>query len=80
MARPDGETSDGLEIISIGALYDGPWDKKYWSSSRVRFMPLFTVNPWLNMYEFDDGEFYIVLLLLVIDFSIYMLNCVIVTS
>ncbi|KAM7468461.1 hypothetical protein LguiB_016023 [Lonicera macranthoides] len=35
MARPDGEISDGLEIISIGALYDGPWDKKYWSSSRI---------------------------------------------
>ncbi|OMO93525.1 hypothetical protein CCACVL1_06455 [Corchorus capsularis] len=26
--------SDGLEIISIGSLYIGPWDKKYWSSSR----------------------------------------------
>ncbi|KAK6242610.1 hypothetical protein SCA6_007999 [Theobroma cacao] len=26
--------SDGLEIISIGSLYKGPWDKKYWSSSR----------------------------------------------
>ncbi|KAM0937528.1 putative chromatin remodeling & transcription regulator FYR family [Dioscorea sansibarensis] len=25
---------DGLEITSIGALYEGPWDKKYWSSSR----------------------------------------------
>ncbi|XVF85783.1 hypothetical protein PTKIN_Ptkin17bG0145400 [Pterospermum kingtungense] len=25
---------DGLEIISIGSLYNGPWDKKYWSSSR----------------------------------------------
>ncbi|KAK3039815.1 hypothetical protein RJ639_027128 [Escallonia herrerae] len=31
MAKPDG-----LEIISIGALYEGPWEKKYWSSSRVR--------------------------------------------
>lgn len=30
------ENSDGLEIISIGSLYKGPWDKKYWSSSRVR--------------------------------------------
>ncbi|XP_054823161.1 uncharacterized protein LOC129321425 isoform X2 [Prosopis cineraria] len=28
------EKSDGLEIISIGSLYKGPWDKKYWSSSR----------------------------------------------
>ncbi|XP_039131144.1 uncharacterized protein LOC120267531 isoform X3 [Dioscorea cayenensis subsp. rotundata] len=25
---------DGLEITSIGALYEGSWDKKYWSSSR----------------------------------------------
>ncbi|KAL6528019.1 hypothetical protein OROHE_014969 [Orobanche hederae] len=28
------EKSDGIEIISIGKLYTGPWDKKYWSSSR----------------------------------------------
>ncbi|KAL0396900.1 UNVERIFIED_CONTAM: hypothetical protein Scaly_0138400 [Sesamum calycinum] len=28
------ENSDGIEIISIGKLYTGPWDKKYWSSSR----------------------------------------------
>ncbi|KAK4263611.1 hypothetical protein QN277_029000 [Acacia crassicarpa] len=28
------EKSDGLEIISIGSLYKGRWDKKYWSSSR----------------------------------------------
>ncbi|XP_044489852.1 uncharacterized protein LOC123214163 isoform X4 [Mangifera indica] len=26
--------SEGLEIISIGSLYEGPWEKKYWSSSR----------------------------------------------
>ncbi|GFP95321.1 hypothetical protein PHJA_001676400 [Phtheirospermum japonicum] len=26
--------SDGIEILSIGKLYSGPWDKKYWSSSR----------------------------------------------
>ncbi|XP_010551369.1 PREDICTED: uncharacterized protein LOC104822000 isoform X2 [Tarenaya hassleriana] len=26
--------SDDLEIISIGAVYTGSWDKKYWSSSR----------------------------------------------
>ncbi|XP_048134764.1 uncharacterized protein LOC115752852 isoform X2 [Rhodamnia argentea] len=26
--------TDGLEIISIGRLYNGPWDKKYWSCSR----------------------------------------------
>ncbi|XP_065860602.1 uncharacterized protein [Euphorbia lathyris] len=28
------EKLDGLEIISIGSLYSGTWDKKYWSSSR----------------------------------------------
>ncbi|EOA36038.1 hypothetical protein CARUB_v10008119mg, partial [Capsella rubella] len=26
--------SDDLEIVSVGALYSGSWDKKYWSSSR----------------------------------------------
>ncbi|XP_050203355.1 uncharacterized protein LOC126653495 isoform X2 [Mercurialis annua] len=30
----EGNKSDGLEIISIGSLYSGTWDKKYWSSSR----------------------------------------------
>ncbi|XP_012438482.1 uncharacterized protein LOC105764453 isoform X1 [Gossypium raimondii] len=25
---------DDLEIVSIGSLYKGPWEKKYWSSSR----------------------------------------------
>ncbi|XP_048232822.1 uncharacterized protein LOC8264610 isoform X2 [Ricinus communis] len=28
------EKSNGLEIVSIGSLYTGIWDKKYWSSSR----------------------------------------------
>ncbi|XP_027346611.1 uncharacterized protein LOC113858262 [Abrus precatorius] len=28
------ERTDGLEIISIGSLYKGPWDKKYWTTSR----------------------------------------------
>ncbi|MBA0863893.1 hypothetical protein Goshw_027091, partial [Gossypium schwendimanii] len=23
-----------LEIVSIGSVYKGPWEKKYWSSSR----------------------------------------------
>ncbi|KAI4357999.1 hypothetical protein L6164_001908 [Bauhinia variegata] len=33
--KPEAEEKmDGLEIISIGSLYKGPWDKKYWSSSR----------------------------------------------
>ncbi|XP_062162867.1 uncharacterized protein LOC133869800 isoform X2 [Alnus glutinosa] len=35
MPKPnEEEESDGLEITSIGSLYKGPWDKKYWSSSR----------------------------------------------
>ncbi|XP_040373477.1 uncharacterized protein LOC112196523 isoform X6 [Rosa chinensis] len=38
MANPNGaavkEKPDDLEITSIGSLYSGPWDKKYWSSSR----------------------------------------------
>ncbi|XP_057420593.1 uncharacterized protein LOC130714687 isoform X2 [Lotus japonicus] len=34
-AKADEEQkNDGLEVISIGSLYTGPWDKKYWSSSR----------------------------------------------
>ncbi|XP_042052237.1 uncharacterized protein LOC121797660 isoform X2 [Salvia splendens] len=28
------DKSDDIEIISIGKLYNGAWDKKYWSSSR----------------------------------------------
>jgi hypothetical protein len=36
-ATTDSEppNDDNLEVISIGSLYNGPWDKKYWSSSRV---------------------------------------------
>ncbi|KAJ3693416.1 hypothetical protein LUZ60_008896 [Juncus effusus] len=30
------EEQDDLEIISIGALYRGDWEKKYWSSSRAK--------------------------------------------
>jgi len=29
------DNGDGLEIISIGSLYKGAWDKKYWTTSRV---------------------------------------------
>ncbi|KAF1862814.1 hypothetical protein Lal_00040082 [Lupinus albus] len=25
---------DGIEIVSIGSLYKGPWDKKFWTTSR----------------------------------------------
>ncbi|URD96691.1 hypothetical protein MUK42_29338 [Musa troglodytarum] len=32
--NPRGGDRDDLEITSIGALYCGPWDKKYWSASR----------------------------------------------
>jgi hypothetical protein len=31
----EDDKSDGLDITSTGSLYNGPWDKKYWSSSRV---------------------------------------------
>ncbi|KAL1198392.1 hypothetical protein V5N11_004212 [Cardamine amara subsp. amara] len=38
MASPravsEDRKSDDLEIVSVGALYNGSWDKKYWSSSR----------------------------------------------
>ncbi|XP_050373318.1 uncharacterized protein LOC126790971 isoform X3 [Argentina anserina] len=37
MTNPNGAVTDkpdDLEITSIGSLYSGPWDKKYWSSSR----------------------------------------------
>ncbi|XP_024007740.1 uncharacterized protein LOC18992450 [Eutrema salsugineum] len=33
-AVPEDRKSDDLEIVSVGALYSGSWDKKYWSSSR----------------------------------------------
>ncbi|CAN6881671.1 unnamed protein product [Brassica oleracea] len=39
MASPsavsEDRKSDDIEIVSVGALYSGSWDKKYWSSSRV---------------------------------------------
>ncbi|XP_047318269.1 uncharacterized protein LOC124921637 [Impatiens glandulifera] len=34
MAKISDEKYDGLEILSIGALYNGPLEKKYWSSTR----------------------------------------------
>ncbi|XP_072955538.1 uncharacterized protein [Typha angustifolia] len=34
MENPSNERPDDLEITSIGALYHGHWDKKYWSCSR----------------------------------------------
>ncbi|KAJ3685590.1 hypothetical protein LUZ61_014754 [Rhynchospora tenuis] len=33
---PPVEAQDDLEIVSIGALYRGHWEKKYWSSSRAK--------------------------------------------
>ncbi|XP_078178252.1 DNA binding protein [Carex rostrata] len=33
---PLAEAQDDLEIVSIGALYRGHWEKKYWSSSRAK--------------------------------------------
>ncbi|XP_011078644.1 uncharacterized protein LOC105162332 [Sesamum indicum] len=57
------ENSDGIEIISIGKLYTGPWDKKYWSSSRgkdrypypVGFKSLRTQNGVTYMMEVQEG-------------------------
>ncbi|KAK9034200.1 hypothetical protein V6N11_050374 [Hibiscus sabdariffa] len=36
--------SDDLEIVSIGSLYKGPWEKKYWSSSRGKDRYPYTVG------------------------------------
>ncbi|KAL0463714.1 UNVERIFIED_CONTAM: hypothetical protein Slati_0259000 [Sesamum latifolium] len=57
------ENSDGIEIISIGKLYTGPWDKKYWSSSRgkdrypypVGYKSLRTQNGVTYMMEIQEG-------------------------
>lgn len=39
--EPSGRSRrSGLEIAQIGALYEGQWEKKYWSSSRVCDLPL----------------------------------------
>ncbi|CAH8390132.1 unnamed protein product [Eruca vesicaria subsp. sativa] len=42
MASPsvvsEDRKSDDLEIVSVGALYSGSWDNKYWSSSRIRYL------------------------------------------
>ncbi|XP_028549019.1 uncharacterized protein LOC110106860 isoform X3 [Dendrobium catenatum] len=34
MENRGAERADDLEIASIGSLYVGPWDKKYWSCTR----------------------------------------------
>ncbi|KAG0496197.1 hypothetical protein HPP92_000888 [Vanilla planifolia] len=34
MKSDRAENPNELEIVSIGSLYRGPWDKKYWSCSR----------------------------------------------
>ncbi|GAB4829032.1 hypothetical protein Ancab_018691 [Ancistrocladus abbreviatus] len=59
----DVSKSDDLEIVSIGALYNGPWDKKYWSSSRgkdrypypVGFQALRTHNGFTYKLEIYEG-------------------------
>ncbi|GAB2303399.1 hypothetical protein Dimus_037390 [Dionaea muscipula] len=56
--------SDGLEIVSIGSLYSGSWDKKYWSSSRgkdrypypVGFHALRTHNGFSYKMEIFEGS------------------------
>jgi hypothetical protein len=40
--REEAEKTGGLELVSIGSLYSGgAWDKKYWSSTRVRSLVFF---------------------------------------
>ncbi|RVX02616.1 hypothetical protein CK203_016550 [Vitis vinifera] len=57
MAKPKEEKSDDLEITSIGALHKGPWDKKYWSSSRInRLNSIQCISPYrLWFYEINTG-------------------------
>ncbi|KAK6921883.1 FY-rich, C-terminal [Dillenia turbinata] len=55
--------NDGLEIISIGTLHKGTWDKKYWSSSRgkerypypVGYCALRTYNGSTYNMEIHEG-------------------------
>ena len=53
MAKPkEDDQLDGLEINSIGSLYSGTWDKKYWSSSRVRFFHSLSLS---NFVRFNSN-------------------------
>ncbi|CAB4316532.1 unnamed protein product [Prunus armeniaca] len=63
-AKPNAEEKpDDLVINSIGSLYNGPWDKKYWSSFRcsdevILFMELVPMgvdynNLWRRCRELD---------------------------
>ncbi|XP_021756544.1 uncharacterized protein LOC110721652 [Chenopodium quinoa] len=65
MVKSDYDSkSDGLEILSIGALYTGPWDKKYWSSSRgkdrypypIGYQALRTHNGLTYKMEIHEGS------------------------
>ncbi|XP_021718369.1 uncharacterized protein LOC110686093 [Chenopodium quinoa] len=65
MAKSEYDSkSDGLEILSVGALYTGPWDKKYWSSSRgkdrypypVGYQALRTHNGLTYKMEIHEGS------------------------
>jgi len=47
MEKLRDEKPDDLDITSIGALYRGQWDKKYWSSSRVRSLSFMTNQGFL---------------------------------
>ncbi|CAN1152356.1 hypothetical protein LINPERPRIM_LOCUS28886 [Linum perenne] len=54
---------DGLEIVTVGTLYSGPFDKKYWSSSRGRdrypypvgFQALRTYNGTIYKLQINEG-------------------------
>ncbi|KAJ0257810.1 DNA binding protein [Hirschfeldia incana] len=67
MASPravsEDRKSDDLEIVSVGALYSGSWDKKYWSSSRgkdrfpypVGYKAVRTQNENTYYMEIEEG-------------------------
>ncbi|KAG2702523.1 hypothetical protein I3760_06G093900 [Carya illinoinensis] len=63
MAKPgEDDLLDGLEITSIGSLYKGSWDKKYWSSSRGKDRYPYPVGYQVirahngNMYKMEIHE------------------------
>ncbi|KAG6651186.1 hypothetical protein CIPAW_06G093500 [Carya illinoinensis] len=63
MAKPgEDDLLEGLEITSIGSLYKGSWDKKYWSSSRGKDRYPYPVGYQVirahngNMYKMEIHE------------------------
>ncbi|KAL3824247.1 hypothetical protein ACJIZ3_020276 [Penstemon smallii] len=64
MRKFEDEKPDGIEIISIGKIYTGPWEKKYWSSSRgkdrypylVGYTSVRTQNGFIYKMEILEGH------------------------